>query len=1179
MAERKWTDDQKNAIYARNGSLLISAAAGSGKTSVLVERIVQRLLDENDPCPPDGLLVVTFTNAAAAEMRMRIVNRLKELGADPAHRSAVRGLLPRMDEMTVGTMDAFCMELTRRNHAAVGVDPDFGVMEEGDERALKAAAAAALIEDAYESGDADFLALSRLFMRGRDDAELTNGIRYLSDFSMSEPDPARWLRDVAAHFAPVPAGESVWGRILLGRFADAAAYCEDLAAAALEDVSGDEKLDDKFHDLFILIGDRAADLKAAAEALDWTATGAALDRLYDALKTSFRAPTGYKDHPLKVAAGEKKNEMKDAVGRLYDLYPASEEEHREDIAALTPPARGLISAVLAFNGRLLAEKKALNQFAFSDIEHFAMELLCDTAAPDGKTELARELSDSIHEVLIDEFQDTNRLQDAIFTALSRGGKNLFVVGDVKQSIYRFRLASPELFLDRAAAYPLYTEKEEDPFAKIILGSNFRSRGGVTGAVNFVFRRLMSKSVGELDYTEDQWLYPAAKYPDREAPDVEFHLVTGDGRRSAAETAAAEADYIAALIGEKVASGVSVGQPGKERPARYGDFCILLRSAKGTAEVYADALRRRGIPVSLDAKDGFFETAEIRMAKSMLRAIDNPLRDIDLLAFLLSPVSGFTAERVAALRASFTVAAPRRKNAPLWNTLTAAAEAGEADAAAFTGLLLYYKRLCAAATAADVIGRIFDESTLLPAAAAMEEGYLRVANLRVLYETALKFSADGEKTLSSFVRYLERLEENGAGMPKGSAGSGGDRVQIMTAHRSKGLEFPFVILAGLTKAFNLRESSTTLFVTHEHGIAFKRREPEKLKFYETLSSAAFKSETRRATLSEELRIWYVAMTRAAENLIFVAAPNKWEEKIARIENLFGDADTLPPYYVLSCGAPIDWFFAALLRHPDLAALRQTSANATAADFGIRTVIAPPPPPPEAGTEGEAPADEALAAVLAERMRRTYAWAGLSETPALHTASHLRDEKFSPEFFGKAVPPFLLEGGMTPADVGTATHKFLQYVPFDPAPTDIAAAADALASVGRLTRQEAEAVNKASIAAFFASGFFRRIRESAVVHKEFSFNLMKSVRDFDPALPEAFADEKAVVIGKIDLVFEEDGKAVIVDYKTDRVKAVGELKTRYAGQLELYAEAVERVLGLRVKEKVLYSLTKGDFISWT
>ena len=1179
MAERNWTEEQKNAIEGRNGTVVVSAAAGSGKTSVLVERIVRRLTDEKDPVSPDGLLVVTFTNAAASEMRVRIESRLRELRSDPDKRETVRRILPRLDEMQVGTMDACCMRLVREQHHLAGVEPDFGVMEEGEETALKYAVAADVIDALYAEGDEDFRVLSRLFAKGRDDAELLRGVVYLSDYSMSEPRPERWLSDVGRHFLPGKAGESVWGKTLLSHFASACDYCRLLLNEALSDVSHDEALSDKLSPVLILMRDRVEEFAAAAEKGDWDLVGAAMDAAILASRERFSAPRAFTNDPGKLAAAAKKNEVKTVLSGLSSLYPATEAEHAGDVEALSPAASALIGAVGRFNAELLRRKREKNLFGFADIVHFAENLLCDPTAPDGKTDLARELTEGFSEIMIDEYQDTNRVQDDIFTALSKNGENLFLVGDVKQSIYRFRLASPEIFLDRVRSYPYYQKGSGEKKEKIILGKNFRSRAGVTGLVNFFFEALMNRELGELDYSDDERLYPAADwYPPTDAPDAEFHCVLPD--LTSRNAAAREADYVAALIRERVESGAPVtDRNGALRKAAYGDFCILLRSAKSVSAVYAAALRKAGVPVILDSKEGFFETAEIRMALSFLRAVDNPLRDVDLLAYLLSPVGGFVPAEVSRLRRLADAEFGKKPRAPLWTALNLASDNGGEKAKEAVSCLLRFKRLAAAASAAEVVSAILDETPILACAGAMSEGYLRVANLRALYEASLGFCADGEKTLVSFVRYLERLRENGARMPRGNAGEGGNSVKIMTMHRSKGLEFPFVIVAGLTRRFNLGSPSSTLFVSHEQGVGFKRREPEKIKFYDTLSSAALKIAARRRDLSEEMRIYYVAFTRAKEKLILVASPDKWDERVQEAERLLSGAEKIPAFYSLTCGDPLGWFLPILLRHPDVGRAAGVS-HLPEAPFRLAffSEEAPEPSGEEAPDVPAAP-DPALVEAFSANMRGTYKYLPVANAPALHTASHLRDEKFSAEFFGKSVPAFLFDKGMSPADVGTATHRFLQFAPFVPGVPDVPAVAAALVEAGRLTPAQREVIDLRSVEAFFSSPFYRRILKAQKVLKEQSFNTLRPVRDFDPFLPEEFAAEQAVVIGKIDLLLVEDGKAVIVDYKTDRVRALSELRRRYSDQLDLYSDAVKSVLGLEVKEKVLYSLTLRDFISWT
>lgn len=1173
MAKRTWTKAQKDAINAENGTLIVSAAAGSGKTSVLVERIVRKLTDPENPCPPGALLVVTFTNAAANEMRARIYQRLNELVKEGVDPQIVKKLTPRMDEMTVCTMDAFCIHLVRENFSACDVEADFGIIEEGEEKSLKQTVAREVIEGLYEEGSEDFLSLTRLFSGGRDDNSLLTGIIALSDFSLSEPDPERWLLGLTENYVPGPAKDSPWGKILCDYFLMAADYCLSLNEEAKRDIAENAALNEKLEGTFILIGDR---LRAFTDAVingSWDEIGQALSSLWGAASARFSAPRALTDDPDKKKAQAKKQEIKDVVGALFQEYPADEAEHTEDISALAPSARGLVNAVLEFNRRLLERKTERNRYGFSDIVHFAASLLYDEAAEDKKTALARTYAEGLSEILIDEYQDTNRVQDTVFHALSKNGENLFLVGDVKQSIYRFRLASPEIFMEKVESYPLYDRERPAKKAKLILGNNFRSRKGVTDLVNFVFSRLMSKELGEIEYNEDERLYPLASYPETHTPDVEFHIVADEEKKYSSYQN--EANYIARLIEERIRSGLTVTDRDGARPAAYGDFCILLRSAKDIASLYADALRARHIPVMLDSKEGFFETAEIKMAVSMLRAIDNPLRDVDLLAFMLSPMGGFTPEGVAKIKSDAKEKLDRKK-IPLWTALTMASEEDTA-AKAFAETLLYYKKLSACIAAGEVIGRILDETPILAVASSLSEGYLRVANLRSLYEAALRFSSDGEKTLTSFIRYLETLEENGAGLKKGVSGGDKNSVTVLTMHRSKGLEYPFVIIAGLNKSFNLSDASNTLRISHAQGIGFKRREPEKLKFYETLSSRALKTALKKASLSEEMRIYYVALTRAREKLIFVSAPEKWEEKFRAPETLLSHAPAVPPFYSLGVSAPLQWLIAALLRHPDMALFRQTDMESTPADFRIKTVLANAVDPPEEGANEETAApDTALAGEFKERMAQKYKYLPVSSALSLHTASHLRDEKFSSEFFGKSVPAFLQEKGLSPADIGTATHKFLQYCPFESAAPDIAGESEKLVRSGKLTPEEAGSVDQNSIKAFFSSPFFERILRADKVYKEQSFTIMKSVRDFDPSLPEEFGKELSVVIGKIDLVFIERGKAVIVDYKTDKVKRLNELSERYADQINLYSQAVEKVLGYPVKSRVLYSLTLRDFI---
>ncbi|MCH5198693.1 MAG: helicase-exonuclease AddAB subunit AddA [Oscillospiraceae bacterium] len=1171
---REWTEEQSLAINAENGTLLICAAAGSGKTSVLTERIVRKLTDKSNPVSPDSLLVVTFTNAAAAEMRSRIYKRLNEKMSETGNTAFLRSLRARLDEMRVCTMDSFCIRFVRENFSACGVEPDFGIIEQGEENALKAQTAGAVIDGLYDCDSEETRALLRLFEVGRDDGALFDGILALSDFSMSEPDPEEWLNTVADNFISAPALESVWGRILSQHYSRAAHYCISLYETALSELREDGFFREKLESLYCSELNALRDLlNSLEEEKNWNGVAEAIENAKKALSLNkFPTLRGYSDDPLKNSVQAKRNEAKDVLKELSKYYPASEEENAEDICALYPAAKGLVSAVKSFNASLFEAKKQKNLYGFSDIIHFAVSLLYDRSSPDGKTPFARELSDGISEIMIDEYQDTNRVQDRVFSCLSKNGENLFLVGDIKQSIYRFRLASPEIFAEKLEAYPKYDPNHPQKKAKIILSKNFRSRKGVTDAVNFIFSSVMSKDCGEINYNEDERLVYGASYPESSSPDASFFVLDPCG----SEPAVVEASFIASLIEEKINSGLTVFENGKERSARYGDFCILMRSLKGV-EAYSSALKKKKIPVFFDSRDGFFAAAEIKAAVSFLRAVDNPLRSLDLLASMLSPLGLFTPEHAAKIK-NDAADALGEKDIALYSALLFSAGQGDELSAGFLSLLDRFRALSATAQPDEIIETLLSSTSLLPAVLSMEGGKFREANLRALYEASVRFSSDSGKNLSSFIRYIETLTENGAELRKGSVGGDKNSVSILTMHASKGLEFPFVIIAGLTKKINLSDKSPALSVSHRLGLGLKRREPENLKFYETLSSRSVKLSLKNETLSEEMRIYYVALTRAREKLFIVSAVKNAESAIRKIENIIPSQGGIPAFYLGSCVSPILWFLAAFMRHPQASALRSFRSGAVYADFDFEARLMNAPETEEEKNElpKSVSPNEELKNQIRRQISKTYKYAPVSSARSLHTASALKEEKFSDKFFGQSMPAFMFDSSLSPADIGTATHKFLEFCNFSSGEISVPAEIRRLVSLSRLTETEGKSVNIESIETFFASPFFERVKASSEVFREHSFLIQKSIRDFDPAIPEEFSGEKAVVRGQIDLVFIEDGKAVIVDYKTDKINNICVLPERYREQIDIYSEAVEKTLGYEVKERLLYSLYASEFI---
>ncbi len=1169
MADRKWTKEQLDAINAESGTVLVAAAAGSGKTSVLVERIVRKLTDPERPCAPDELLVVTFTNAAAAEMRQRIYKRLRQKSAEtPERRREFSLLQSRLDGMQVCTMDAFCMSFVREHFHACEVESDFRMLDQGEALVLKNTVAQEVIERLYgEDGEA-FLALTRLFERGRSDDGLIAALLRLSDFSLSEPHPAQWLEGTADHFQVSGAEQSVFGRIITADIREGLDYCLLLAEGALSDAGYDETLYEKLgpvlendRDALETLADRFADLP-------WDGRIIALETALSGMKAkSFRAPKGYTDEPHKLAAAAKRSRIKELLESFRGKMAATQEENAEDAAVLAPIARELVRAVLLFNETLLARKRDMNAYDFPDILHFALALLTDPQSPDGKTQLARELSGAFNEILIDEYQDTNRAQESLFTALSKDGDNMFMVGDVKQSIYRFRLASPELFIEKCESYPYYDGKASR--SKIILGTNFRSRRGVIDAVNFIFSSVMSKECGEIEYNDDEKLhYAEGRYPENGEPSFEVDVLDDP----ACHGAEAEARFTAALIRRELDRGVTVQGDEGERPAEPGDFCILLRSAKGLTEVFAKALAKEGLTAAVDAREGFFEAAEIRILLSFLRVADDPARSVDLLGVMLSPLFGFTADDAARVR----LEGKRLSGNPrvsLYSSVALCAGNGDEKCAALLRTLEYYQKLAATRSAGEVLRELLADTAFLSVCGAMRGGEHRRGNVRMLLEYAEGGLSESARTLGGFIRYMDALRENGARIEGASNAAGRDSVSIMTMHRSKGLEFPFVVIAGTTKATNKTDLRAPLLISHLNGVGLKRQEPENIKSYDTLSSSAIRTELDRAAMSEELRIFYVALTRAKEKLYLVLSPEKAADKLADAGNLLCGGGPIPAYRVRGSSAPYQWLTASLLRHPQASALRQTAVRtAQTSSVGVfRLVDTLPSLPtlPEELPEPLPPEPETVARI-AEKAGFVYPYAPVASARSKHTASAVNEERFNPEYFARSVPAFLSSSSLTPADRGTATHKFLQFCDFEACKTAPEQERERLVEKGRLTRAEADSVDMESVRTFVLSDLMRRCETAERVYREQEFTIAKSVCEMDPSVPEEFRDEKTVVIGKIDMVFTEPDGAVIVDYKTDNIREISTLRERYASQLALYAEAFTRITDLPVKACVLYSL---------
>ena len=1179
----EWTKEQEQCIYADGGTLLVSAAAGSGKTTVLVRRIIEKVIREKEPVDIDRLLVVTFTRAAAAEMKQRLTAALSAaLAENPTDSRLLRQqmLLPRA---AISTVDGFCTTLVREQFHRLALSPRFKVGEEGELRLLREEALTETVEQLYAEGDTAFRELSALLGSGRSDAGVSDTIGKLYDCIQAHPFPLRWLDELQKPYTQLlPIAETPWGRIAAAQFAAEVNSCLAVSRSAMAAAQSDEQLTACYLPAIQEAALALEELSDRLSALSWDER----QRLAAALpQPSLRAVRKPADEALKNRVQAQWNQLKKRMKALPALLCCSETEYAEDRAAQRPLIEALCRAVSRFSAAFTEKKRQRDLLDFADLEHLALSLLV-TPEEDGTmtpTPLAQELSAQYDEIMVDEYQDTNAAQDALFSALSRQEQNLFMVGDVKQSIYGFRQAMPELFLGRRDRYPQF-DGIHFP-GTILLGHNFRSRREVTDGVNALFRQLMMRETGGIVYDEREELVPGAKqYAPREGYEPELWIVSG---RPEAEDSrdAAEARLIAGRI-RALCQTLTVTEKTGERPARYSDFCILLRAANAHGNAYADELIRQGIPAVTDKGGGFFEASEVLLALSLLRLIHNPLQEVPLLAALLSPVGGLLPDDLAVIRA----AAPHE---PLWLALRKAAQQKDAlgeKCAAFTALLQRMRILAAASPADRLIARLYGETGLLLREAARPHGERRVANLRLLQEYAARCEQNGQRGLAAFMRYMDRMSERESSLPSAALTSGeADAVRVMSIHRSKGLEFPFVFVAGLGGSFNNDYTRSKVLLHAECGIGMIRRDPETLVEHTTLPLMGVRQAVRRSSRTEELRVLYVALTRAKEKLILVTSVTKPDKRLSELSASLGDGPTLPAHLILDASGMSDWILAAMLRHPSGGVLRQAAGwqdpPPCLEEPQRWRVELVPPPPPEAPEEEEAlprpEADAALVQALCARMAYEYPYRTLGEIPAKAAASALSHRHADAALVSVSRPAFLGKSGLTPAERGTAMHQFMQLSRYADAAADLEGEIRRLTEEKFLSKEQADSLSRSRLRAFFQSPLYRRMAASPLCLREYPFTVTVPAEQLDPvraaALPPQARQEPVVVQGIADCLFEENGRLVIVDYKTDRVQEAQELCDRYRQQLLWYAYALRQIRAAEVAECLLYSFALGETVS--
>ena len=1167
-----WTSEQQDAITDRGHSLIVCAAAGSGKTAVLVERIV-RLICEG--CPVERMLVVTFTNAAASEMRQRIGDAL---GRAAAENPALAGQLMALPRASISTLHRFCGNLLREHFHALGIDPAFRIADEQECTVLARQAMEDALYACYDTADPDFMAADACYTQ----EEMTEIAESIYAYMMTRPDPWAFLDRAidrlgasadaledsdAVHILLESAGAQL--RTLRADALATLALCRGeggpmhYEAAAAEDVSLTDDLSDA----------ASRGYTALAQALSG-ASFAALGR---------KRKGDVFSEDVAEAVKARREALKKAVKSLAAQFPPSLDDAAADLRLTQAPLRGLAVLLRTFDALYSAARRQRGVMSFSDLEHLALAAL-------RSEDVRHALREQYRYVFVDEYQDSSAIQEAILGSFAREDGQ-FCVGDVKQSIYRFRQAEPALFLNKAARY----DRADEPLARRIdLQRNFRSRANVLEGVNAVFGMIMRADVTEIGYDERERLIPGLP-PREDDPPLELHILyrAADGdapedTEAAGPDEQAEADApegedestereLAAIEREALVACARiralVGTPfydaklGAERPLAYRDMAILMRVSRGCAPLAADILQQEGIPAFCDAGEGYFDMPEIRAVMALLEAVDNGAKDTPLLAALRGPAGGLTDAQLADIRIHTPDArvpfyeAVRRYREELDDETAALLRAFEARLARW--------RLCARHQGVDaLIGRIYSETGLVAQAGALPGGASRQANLYLLISRARSYMRAQGGSLTGFLRYAQKLRAGGDAMSASAIGESEDVVRIMTTHKSKGLEFPVVFVLGMGRRMN--RPSARVLLDGQLGVGLPCIDTALGSERDTLLRRAMRLRAAQEQLAEEVRILYVAMTRARERLILIGEAGA-QEPPARWRHAGDASDVAAIRTELDMVAPVLMHHGAALTLPEeevtagdsrWRVYAHTAKSAASAlrrdDSAVERLLARL----AAWEPGDARARLAFTPGGGERaVRKTSVSAVLRDEKRAAQDGDARDTEIMP------LPRFMTDGAMTGAQIGTAFHRAMCMLDLSAlrAAASLEAAVagemERLLSLGVLTAGEYRAVPPAMLTRFFASPTGVRMLASDTVRREWAFTFRRETAD----------GQAQLVQGVIDCCFMEDGRWVLVDYKTDR--DAQHAIERHRGQLDLYAEALAAITGIPVSGRILYLVRTG------
>ncbi|WMC91869.1 helicase-exonuclease AddAB subunit AddA [Kineothrix sp. MB12-C1] len=1240
-----YTPEQQEVIDTHGCNILVSAAAGSGKTAVLVERIVKMISDEEKPVDIDRLLVVTFTNAAAAEMRERIGAAIEKRLEEMPESEHLQKQAALVHNAQITTIDSFCMFVIRNNFNDIGLDPGFRVADEGELKLLKKDVMEELLEERFKEREASFLHCVEYFSTGNHDKAIEEHITKLYQFAESYPWPEEWLEERAGDYeidSLEAMEETFWVSFCMEQ---AKRVAQDCIRKIEECIAISEQPDGPY--MYGEVLEREKERMEKIMAVSQYGEGYSLFQSM----TFDRLPSKKDDSVLKIkreiVQGIRK-EIKDIWKSLCSKYfPMPPEIMLEHMKGSNRAVASLVELTLAYKEALDKKKRENNMIDFGDMEHLALSILVKrTKGGCEPTKTALDYRAFFTEILIDEYQDSNLVQEFLLKSVSgedQGDFNRFMVGDVKQSIYKFRLARPEIFMEKYDTYVTGSRTER----RIDLHKNFRSRREVLDGTNYIFAQIMGKQLGGVEYDEKAALYPGAVYPEQEveggiSPNcMELLLIKkeeitdkdedgeeqeGKGKKKKDKKEPAEtrkmtprqreAYGVAKRIKELVGHfQVTDKQSGALRPARYKDIVILLRTNAGWDEDFKSILKEEGIPSHVASKTGYFAAKEIQTLLQLLRILDNPQQDIPLFGVMKSYFGNFDEEEIAMIRAAFEDKKKKlyfclKEFQPGEEALRTAEKTLREKKERFLIFLKEYRDKTVYMPIHELMRDLVIETGYMNYVAALPGGEQRKANVEMLLERSAAFEKTSYYGLFHFIRYMEQLEKYDVDYGEANIlDENADVVRIMSIHKSKGLEFPICIVSGLAKRFNMMDTSGKMIADVDMGIGADFVDTTHRLQTKTLRKNAIAEKMRLDNLGEELRVLYVALTRAKEKLIMTGMVDKLENKLNALVPM--RMSTQPQLFysdLTGAGSFLDFILPALARHPSFDHIweaygydkitSETSLYSKDAQILVRIVDDEELAAAEIKEQVQAenvrrklylmekqlPVDEGLMTYMSEVFGYTYEHENLKDLYTKTTVSELKksgqqeETDFSFRIYEEEqvipyIPKFMQkEEALGGAGRGSAFHKVMELIDFSSLPekrTDIGKQIEEMTESGFLSKEYAGAVSVSSIEAFLHTDLAERMCHAAQngqLHKEQPFVLGIPSNELSENFPE---EELVLIQGIIDVYFEEEDGLVVADYKTDKVKRPDELVKKYEKQLDYYARALEQMTGKRVKEKIIYS----------